>query len=115
MSHSFVPAGVARYGPMVIKHCQFARHPWCNHLFLDPKLTDTIACATAFMTPTSRFHPSAMIQSEPIYSLKGKRVWVAGHNVMVGSALVRRLAQIDCTILTTARNDLDLTRQAEVE
>ena len=34
---------------------------------------------------------------------------------MVGSALVRRLAQIDCTILTVARDDLDLTRQAEVE
>ena len=56
-----------------------------------------------------------MIQSEPNYSLKGKRVWVAGHNGMVGSALVRRLAQIDCTILTVAREDLDLTRQAEVE
>ena len=34
-----------------------------------------------------------MTQIEPIYSLKGKRVWVAGHNGMVGSALLRRLAQ----------------------
>ena len=56
-----------------------------------------------------------MTEVEPIYSLKGKRVWVAGHNGMVGSALVRRLAQTDCTILTVARKDLDLTRQAEVE
>ena len=56
-----------------------------------------------------------MTQIEPIYSLKGKRVWVAGHNGMVGSALLRRLAQIDCTLLTVAREDLDLTRQAEVE
>jgi len=56
-----------------------------------------------------------MNQSEPIYSLKGKRVWVAGHNGMVGSALVRHLAQIDCTVLTVARNDVDLTRQAQVE
>jgi GDP-L-fucose synthase len=55
-----------------------------------------------------------MTEIEPIYSLKGKRVWVAGHNGMVGSALVRRLAQIDCTLLTVARTDLDLTRQAEV-
>ena len=51
----------------------------------------------------------------PIYSFKGKRVWIAGHRGMVGSALVRRLAQIDCTILTVAHQDLDLTRQAEVE
>ena len=56
-----------------------------------------------------------MTEIEPIYSLKGKRVWVAGHNGMVGSALLRRLAQIDCTLLTVAREDLDLTRQAEVE
>jgi hypothetical protein len=28
-----------------------------------------------------------MTESEPIYSLKGKRVWVAGHG-MVGSALL---------------------------
>jgi GDP-L-fucose synthase len=56
-----------------------------------------------------------MTHIEPIYSLKGKRVWVAGHGGMVGSALLRRLAQVDCTPLTVAREDLDLTRQAEVE
>jgi GDP-L-fucose synthase len=56
-----------------------------------------------------------MTHSEPIYSLKGKRVWVAGHRGMVGSALLRRLAQLDCTVLTASREDLDLTRQAEVE
>jgi GDP-L-fucose synthase len=56
-----------------------------------------------------------MSEVEPIYSLKGKRVWVAGHNGMVGSALLRRLAQVDCTPLTVARDRLDLTRQAEVE
>ena len=56
-----------------------------------------------------------MTQIEPIYSLKGKRVWVAGHRGMVGSALMRRLAQCDCTLLTVSRERLDLTRQAEVE
>jgi GDP-L-fucose synthase len=56
-----------------------------------------------------------MTEIEPIYSLKGKRVWVAGHNGMVGSALVRRLAQAHCTVLTVLRNELDLTRQADVE
>ena len=58
---------------------------------------------------------SAMSQIDPIYSLKGKRVWVAGHHGMVGSALLRRLAQVDCTLLTVTRQDLDLARQAEVE
>lgn len=49
------------------------------------------------------------------FSLKGKRVWVAGHRGMVGSAIVRRLRQIDCEILTADRRTLDLTRQKEVE
>jgi GDP-L-fucose synthase len=56
-----------------------------------------------------------MTEVEPIYSLRGKRLWVAGHQGMVGSALLRRLAQIDCTVLTVARAELDLTRQAAVE
>ena len=49
------------------------------------------------------------------YDLTGKRVWVAGHNGMVGSALVRRLQQVDCTLLTVSHRDLDLTRQRDVE
>jgi GDP-L-fucose synthase len=49
------------------------------------------------------------------YRLKGKRVWVAGHRGMVGSALVRRLASEDCTILTVGRADVDLTHRDEVQ
>ncbi len=49
------------------------------------------------------------------YSLAGKRVWVAGHRGMVGSALVRRLEREGCTLLTVTRRELDLTRQVEVE
>ena len=45
------------------------------------------------------------------YALAGKRVWVAGHNGMVGSALVRRLAAENCEILTVERSAVDLTRQ----
>ena len=48
-------------------------------------------------------------------SLEGKRVWVAGHNGMVGSALVRRLAGEHCELLTAGRRKLDLTRQKAVE
>jgi GDP-L-fucose synthase len=49
------------------------------------------------------------------YSLKGKRVWVAGHRGMVGAALMRRLEQENCEVLTAARGGADLTRQTEVE
>ena len=49
------------------------------------------------------------------YDLAGKRVYVAGHRGMVGSALVRRLAREGCHVLTATRAELDLTRQADVE
>lgn len=50
------------------------------------------------------------------YDLKGKRVWVAGHRGMVGSAVVRRLASEGVSeILVAGREDADLTRQNEVE
>ncbi len=49
------------------------------------------------------------------YDLSGKRVWVAGHRGMVGSAIVRRLQQEGCTILTASRDNVDLRQQAEVE
>ncbi len=48
------------------------------------------------------------------YALKGKRIWVAGHCGMVGSALVRRLATEDCEVLTASRQDCDLTDQHAV-
>lgn len=52
---------------------------------------------------------------EANYVLKGKKVYVAGHRGMVGSAIMRRLALEDCEILTAARSDVDLARQEEVE
>lgn len=51
-----------------------------------------------------------------MFDLAGRRVWVAGHRGMVGSALVRRLARESVAeILTADRAALDLTRQAAVE
>lgn len=51
-----------------------------------------------------------------MYDLTGKRIWVAGHKGMVGSAVVRRLEKEPVgEILTAGRADADLTRQAEVE
>lgn len=49
------------------------------------------------------------------FELAGKRVWVAGHNGMVGGALVRALAKENCVLLTVDRSEVDLRRQAEVE
>jgi GDP-L-fucose synthase len=51
----------------------------------------------------------------PLFDLKGKRVFVAGHRGMVGSAVLRRLRSEHCTILIEDRQNLDLTRQAETE
>ncbi|HWY61229.1 MAG TPA: GDP-L-fucose synthase [Rhizomicrobium sp.] len=50
-----------------------------------------------------------------IFSLAGRKVWVAGHRGMAGSAIVRRLAAENCEILTAGRDSLDLSRQTDVE
>ena len=49
------------------------------------------------------------------YSLTGKRVWVAGHNGMVGGAVTRRLTGEQCIIVTATHKELNLTRQSDVE
>jgi len=49
------------------------------------------------------------------FSLKDKRVWVAGHRGMVGSAVVERLQHENCTLLTATHNELDLTQQHQVD
>ena len=46
--------------------------------------------------------------------LDGKRVWVAGHRGLVGSALRRRLAAESCQVLTADRRAVDLRRPADV-
>lgn len=48
------------------------------------------------------------------YDLKGKRIWVAGHRGMVGDAVVRRLEQEDCEIITAGRDVVDLVNQKAV-
>lgn len=49
------------------------------------------------------------------FSLDKKAVFIAGHNGMVGSALVRRLARENCTVVTAARADLDLRNEVAVD
>jgi GDP-L-fucose synthase len=48
------------------------------------------------------------------YDLSGKRVYIAGHRGMVGSAIMRRLASENCEILTANRAELDLKNQGQV-
>ena len=49
------------------------------------------------------------------FDLSGKRIWVAGHQGMAGSAIARRLAGEGCTLVTATRSELDLQRQADVQ
>lgn len=48
------------------------------------------------------------------FSLAGRKVFVAGHKGMVGSAIVRRLARENCRVLTVDKRELDLCDQAAV-
>jgi GDP-L-fucose synthase len=56
-----------------------------------------------------------MAPSEQPFRIEGRRIWVAGHRGMVGSAVVRRLAGEDCEVLTVDRDKVDLRRQADVQ
>jgi GDP-L-fucose synthase len=51
----------------------------------------------------------------PSYTLRNKRVWVAGHRGLVGSALVRRLEREGCEIVTAPRDTVDLRRPEQLE
>lgn len=46
-----------------------------------------------------------------VFSLVGRRIWVAGSRGMLGSSLVRRLAGSGCVIVETDRDALDLRDQ----
>ena len=48
------------------------------------------------------------------FDLAGKRIWVAGHRGMAGSAIVRRLADENCEIITETHAKLDLRQQADL-
>src|SRR5262245_1173582 len=56
-----------------------------------------------------------MAEQTQTFDLAGKRVFVAGHRGMVGSALVRWLERDKCQLLTVGRESTDLRRQGDVE
>lgn len=47
-----------------------------------------------------------------MFTLSGKRIWVAGHNGLVGRAVVRALEGVRADVLTVSRRHLDLRDQA---
>jgi GDP-L-fucose synthase len=49
-----------------------------------------------------------------MFDLKGKRVWIAGHRGMVGSALARRLEREQVELIVAGRETVDLMDQAAV-
>jgi GDP-L-fucose synthase len=58
---------------------------------------------------------SAAARAAELFPLAGRRIFVAGHRGMVGSAVVRRLAGEGCEILTLGRGQVDLRRQQPTE
>src|SRR5437764_4123767 len=50
-----------------------------------------------------------------LFPLNRRRIFVAGHRGMVGSALIRRLRQEHCQTLTVGRDALDLRDQPAVD
>ncbi len=52
---------------------------------------------------------------DKIFSHKGKKVYVAGHKGLAGSAIERRLLKEDCEIVKATHKELDLTNQKDVE
>lgn len=51
----------------------------------------------------------------PHFDIVGKRIFVAGHRGMVGSALLRRLQHERCQLITATRQQLNLLDQAAVQ
>lgn len=56
-----------------------------------------------------------MTVTGPLYDIADKRIWIAGHRGMVGSAIVRRLASEPCIVVDTGPSRIDLRRQSLVE
>jgi GDP-L-fucose synthase len=55
------------------------------------------------------------LTNAPLFDLQYKRIFVAGHHGMMGSAIVRRLAREKSEILVADRRTLDLTNQLATE
>lgn len=50
-----------------------------------------------------------------LFPFENKKIWIAGHNGMVGSAIMRSLENQKCELITINRESLDLSRQDETQ
>lgn len=58
---------------------------------------------------------TAVSTAPVVFELRGKRVFVAGHAGMAGSAIVRRLEREGCDIISAPRQELDLRNSEPVD
>lgn len=72
-------------------------------------------CNVAIYARFGKTRPEPQMNPPLPFSLAGRRVYVAGHRGMVGSAIVRRLASEACEIIVADRGSLDLTDQRATE
>ena len=47
-------------------------------------------------------------------SLENKKIWIVGHNGMVGSSILKKLNKFKSNILVTEKKELDLRCQEKV-
>jgi len=59
--------------------------------------------------------PKDLARSPTLFELGGRTIFVAGHRGMVGSAITRRLARVQCELITAGRETLDLLSHDETE
>ena len=48
------------------------------------------------------------------YNFSGKKIWIAGHNGLLGGALLRAISCYNCQVIKSSRGELDLTNQTAV-
>ena len=53
------------------------------------------------------------MSNEYNFNLNKKKIWVAGHNGMVGRAIVKKLLNRKINVLTVDKSDLDLINQTQ--
>ena len=77
-----------------------------------PKSTNRSVCRNWFSVfSADRDYCSNPINPKLLFDIRGKRIFVAGHRGLAGSAIVRRLASENCEVLTADRSALDLADQ----
>src|SRR5215510_10972388 len=95
--------------------CRYRQHgarPWRR---AGPRRTGAGRVPRRLHVRMTLAHRNDLMSPKVLFDFRGKRVFVAGHRGLAGSAIVRRLAQENCEVLTADRRALDLTDQQATE